>query len=167
MGAQVAIGTVGRINRHVQESKEAEETRRSARESLALSLEDLDARSAEERIAAAINIRDTRQQVRASTATASASAAEAGVSGVSVDLLRGDFARQGGEAVTAIEANRDSRLAQIQRQERGVRAQAQSRINQAQGPSVLNTGLEIASRVVGGINTADANRRNRFAAAGG
>lgn len=148
IGSAVVSG-IGKIHQHREEAREAREERQAARSALAFTLDDLEARGAEEVLASAVEARDVRRQQRAASATATASAAEAGVGGISVDLLLGDLERQRGEAVSTIEANRDSRLRQIEREKRGARFEAQSRINRARGPSLFTTGLSIAGDAVG------------------
>lgn len=154
------VKVAGDVTRHIGEKKEAQQNQRNALTALQLSLEDIRARGAEETLAAAESIRDTRRHARAVAATAAASAGEAGVAGISVDLLLGDIERQSGERVGSIEANRDIALRQLEREARGQRAQAISRIQGSPEPSFLTTGLSIGSTLLG---TAAASKSRKIA----
>jgi hypothetical protein len=148
IGSQV-VGAVSDIAGTAGERKQAKANQSAARDALSISLEDIQARGAEETLAAAQEVRSTQRQARAAAATARVSAGEAGVGGISVDLLTQDVERQAGERNESIRQNRDLTLRQLDREARGARAEALARVRGNEPPSFLNAGIRIASRGLG------------------
>lgn len=94
-------------------------------------------------------------QARAHAAVA---AGESGVSGVSVDALMGDFSRIEAANNHAITTNKEWATDQAVEQERGMAAEAKSRIAQAMPgpvafPSAVALGLEIGNAGIQGFDT--------------
>jgi len=144
MGLQLASTLVG----DQAERQAAGMERESAVDALDAQLQGLDDRAAEETIAAAQKVRETGRTRRALAATATVAAGEAGVAGVSVALLLGDLERQAGERRESIRTNRDLALKQIKREAASAQTVAQARVNRAQGPSKIETGLKLGGTVL-------------------
>lgn len=73
--------------------------------------------------------------------------AESGLAGISTDRLMNASRFSEGQDISSIEANRRSAAQQLYNEARGLRAQAKSRINAIDRPSVLGTGLQIVGSI--------------------
>lgn len=94
--------------------------------------------------AAAVDKMDVAKQGRAAAATAEVNAGEAGISGLSVDGLLREFAGKTANYNDRTDQQTEWSMAQLNNQMKGIKAQAQSRINSVQAPSFLDAGLRIA-----------------------
>jgi hypothetical protein len=81
--------------------------------------------------AAATDMQKTQVKALQAQGTARAAANEAGVSGISVDSLLADFTRQQDNYDSALHTNVDNTAAQIMESDKGIRSDAQNRINTA------------------------------------
>jgi hypothetical protein len=140
------VATLAKAKGQADDAKAAREAAREARDE---SLRAIAGRVREERVRSAFLNREGRRHTTATSSIARASAAEAGVAGLSVESLLGDIERQEGEFVESVRINQESLERQAERQARGVIATAESRINAAQGPSALDVGLELGSHALG------------------
>ncbi|MFB2563650.1 hypothetical protein [Rhizobium sp. IMFF44] len=96
---------------------------------------------------------DTLRQARAAKATATVAAGEAGVSGLSVAALLAEFDGRAAAANDRTDQNTEWTLTQLNNEMKGIRANAEDRINSVQRaatPSFFNTGLKIAG---GGLDS--------------
>lgn len=99
-------------------------------------------------------VQNQKQAIQARS-RAKTAAGEAGVSGLSVDALLGDFERQEAEFKDAVRENLDNRNQQRQQEAISAGTRLQSRQNSVQPvnrPSVLGTGLQIAGNAVGAFS---------------
>jgi hypothetical protein len=90
---------------------------------------------------------DTVREAREAKATATVAAGEAGVSGLSVDALLAEFDGRAAAANDRTDQNTEWTLSQLNNEMKGIRANAEDRINSVQraaAPSFFNTGLKIA-----------------------
>lgn len=104
-------------------------------------------RMLQEQEAAATEKIDNSREARAAKATASAAAGEAGVTGLSVDALMREFDGRAAEANDRIDQNTEWSMTQLNNEMKGVRANAEDRINSVQRaakPSFWDAGLRIA-----------------------
>ena len=135
------------------QDEQASAVRNAANNAARLEVDALDERQTEETIATLSQINQTRRQTIAARGAVAASAAEAGVSGNSVEALDRQFTVDEGDLVASQERNLQATLRQIQRNKGLALAGAQQRINQAPPSSGLATGLRIGGSLVDGANT--------------
>ncbi len=104
-------------------------------------------RMLQEQIAAGNDKIDIEREARAAKATAIAAAGESGVSGLSVDALLAEFDGRAAEGKSRIDQNTDWTMTQLNNEMKGIRANAEDRINSVQRaakPSFFDAGLRIA-----------------------
>jgi len=135
---------VSSLLHHGAQKKAAEANTRAANEAFALTLEDLQARQAQEERAAAQQLAILRTDSLASIGTTKAGAAEAGVGGVSTQLLLSALDRSYFEKQDITTQNLDMTTEQIRRQAEDANATRRARINQVQAPSALPSILGFA-----------------------
>ncbi len=155
LALSIGSGVVGAIGDNKQETA----NREAADAALAFDITDLLARIAEEQTAAAQRTNRGFKATRQASSTARVAAGEAGVAGVSVDLLLDDLQREQGEFADSVEQNLEITQRQVERQIRGAGARRNSRVNAVQAPSFLSTalriggvGLDFAGREIARIN---------------
>lgn len=141
--AALAIEGISAVADHKAQEDQAKATRESAQRALQLTRRDLAIRSIQETRAASQSVLQGQRYARQLRGTARASAAAAGVAGRSAEALVADITRGEAEYIQSVRNNLVVTLDQLQRLREGAEAEAQSRINQAQGPSLLNTALRI------------------------
>jgi hypothetical protein len=117
---------------------------REAQKAFRQNVNDLDARAAEERVAALAQQNAVDRQAQSSAALARVAAAEAGVTGNSVAAQQQSIEADQGRANEAINQNLDATLRQIERMKRGQLSTLQGRENAVQGPSALGVGVQLA-----------------------
>ncbi|MGR9178449.1 virion core protein, T7 gp14 family [Rhizobium leguminosarum] len=97
------------------------------------------------------NLRDARE----AKATATVAAGESGVSGLSVDALLAEFDGRAATANDRIDQNTDWTLSQLNNEMKGIRSNAEDRINSVQRaakPSFFDAGLRIAGKGIDSYN---------------
>jgi hypothetical protein len=152
---QVATTVAGQISKAKEAAAlnaQSAMSREAAHEAYLVELQAEIARQGELRAAAVEQHIEGNQLALEAGATAKVAAAEAGVAGVSVDLLLGDIERQGGKFQRATEKNLAMEMAQSERVKRGIGVQLKSRlagIQKFKGPSLFDTGLRIGADVAG------------------
>jgi len=146
-GIALASQIAGAIGEHKAQNKAAEENKVEALKSLRLTERDISARQSEEQKSFAGAINESEGQLQEATGQARTSASEAGVSGMSVDLLLGDLDRQGADYKQSLRDQMVISIDQLQRMKSGATAQAQSRINQVPRANPFATGLRIGGAV--------------------
>jgi hypothetical protein len=156
----IAAGTsiASKIAGHLAQRKEAERQELAANRAFLDTLLTLNQRLAEEQMASRRQIEEGQRALTGIKSRALASAAEAGVSGISVQLLEGDLARQGAEFAASIRENLEMVRRQIGREVRGAELRRESRIAEVPGPSLVGTALSIASAGAGAYTTFRARR---------
>ncbi len=90
---------------------------------------------------------DTMKEARAAKATATVAAGESGVSGLSVDALLSEFDGRAASYNDRVDQNTDWTMNQLNAEMKGIRANAEDRINSVQRaakPSFWDAGLRIA-----------------------
>lgn len=123
-------------------------------------------RMLQEQEAAAAEKIDNSREARAAKATASAAAGEAGVTGLSVDALLREFDGRAAEANDRIDQNTEWSMTQLNNEMKGVRANAEDRINSVQRaakPSFWDAGLRIAGAGLDGFTNNATIQENRRA----
>lgn len=146
--ASTAASYVGQMQAAQATERANTENRNNALKAMELNWEQLDARTIQEREAAATEKANAARQVRGAKATAQVSAAESGTGGLSVDALLGDIQANYDRYASGVDTNVDYSLAQLQMEKRGARASGIDRINSAprgQKPSLLGAGLQIGA----------------------
>lgn len=142
------IGVAGNIAKHKAQEKAAKENARLARQARRDAWRQLGLRQQQHIEASQLSMFETARSIAASQALASVSAGEAGVEGMSVDLLLGDFERVLGEAKTFEQKNLDATLFQLQQEKLAQDALMQSRIAQVPGASAWETVLSSAGILI-------------------
>ena len=145
----LALSAGSKIASAIGESKRASKNKEFAQEAFIADVSDIIARISEEQDAAAQKINQSFRASRKAASTARVAAGEAGVAGISVDLLLDDVARQQGEFVASVEDNLARTTRQLGREARGADIRRRSRISAVKAPSFLSTALRIGSGVSG------------------
>ena len=109
------------------------------------------ARRAEETIAGRRDIERTGREIEQIKSRALTQAAAGQVTGISVELLAGEFEREKGETFAAMQENIRMVHRQIGRELRGAEARREERIRSVPGPNYLALGINIASQVQTGL----------------
>jgi len=146
--ANVAMGVGSAIVKKKGQDQAHAANKAAALESLKNQTRDLSVRQQQEQAAAMGQVQDVRVQSAEAQGLASASAAEAGVTGMSVALLLDDIQRDELGAVEEIEANAEMTFEQLQRMKEGAVSEAKGRINSVPKGSWLETGLEIGGHLL-------------------
>jgi hypothetical protein len=110
-----------------------------------LQIQSLQNREEEDAAKAGQQAFESQRAARERAATARVSAGEAGVSGLSIDALMGDYSRQSGENTINILTNLDyaQRQRQLERESIGITSKSQiNQLPQVQSPSLLGSALE-------------------------
>lgn len=113
---------------------------------------DTQQRMIQEQEAGAAEKIDTMREAREARATAEAAAGEANVSGLSVEALMREFSGREAAFNDRVDQNTDWSMRQLNNEMRGVRANAEDRINSVQRaakPSFFDAGLRIAGAGLG------------------
>ncbi|OOO32855.1 hypothetical protein EFR00_30470 [Rhizobium sophoriradicis] len=98
---------------------------------------------------------DNLKEAREAKATATVAAGESGVSGLSVDALLAEFDGRASLANDRIDQNTDWTLNQLSNEMKGIRSNAEDRINSVQRsakPSLFDAGLRIAGKGIDSYN---------------
>lgn len=147
------VGAVQAVSQYSAQKSEEKANRQNAQEAWKNQQHQLTKRAMQEEDALnqkkqAQNIEEA--QVKADTV---ASAAGAGVAGLSLDNLVADVGRRASLNRQAEEENTRNTLAQIRMERKGVNAQAQGRINSVPKPSALSLVAGIGSAALKGYNS--------------
>lgn len=146
--AQLAIQVGSAIAGHAAQDKQAKATRIAADEAAATQFNALNARSLEERIAAAQAINEGGRQAASAASLARLSAITAGVSGQSADAITQGIEGDLGRFTDSIDQNLEVSQFQLERAGLGIEAQRKGRINGVPPANPFLTGLTIGSDVV-------------------
>lgn len=146
-GTALEVGST--VSNHVAQGKAAKANKGAALQEMRLNQYDAGVRQQEELKAATQAKTEGARQGLSARAQLRSSAAEAGVTGNSVDMLEGDMVRDEAAYLRSIEDNTEVTLDQLQRVKMGASANAQNRINQVQKPSLLGTAAQVGSTIYG------------------
>jgi len=152
----LGIGLAGAGLSALSAHKRSKQNEAEARKAFVKQHQALTARKAEETIAGEQRIEQTGREIEQVKSRALTQAAEGQVSGISVDLLMGEFEREKGETFAAMEENIRLVRKQIGREIGGAEARRESRIAAVPGPNYLALGINIASQVNTGLAEKDA-----------
>ena len=147
--AVAALSIGGAILEHKAQNKAAEENKIEALKALRINERDIGARQMEEQMSFAQAATESEVQQLGVEGTTRASAASAGVEGMSVDLLLGDIGRQGANYRESLASQLQVSVDQLQRMKAGATATAQSRINQVPRANPFATALRIGGALAG------------------
>jgi len=139
----LALSAGSKVASALGDKKRENANREAADEALAFDITDLLARITEEQTAAAQRVEQGSRAARRAASTARVGAGEAGVAGISVDLLLDDIQRQQGEFTSSVEQNLEATERQIGREIRGAGVRRDSRVNAVRAPSAFSTALRI------------------------
>lgn len=106
---------------------------------------------------------DLQREAREAKATAYAAAGESGVSGLSVDALLAEFDGRAAEGKDRIDQNTEWTMNQLNNEIKGIRSNAEDRINsiqRASKPSFFDAGLRIAGAGVDAYSASE-ERKSR------
>lgn len=157
--ALIQVGSA--VAGHVAQKNASEENERSARRARIVETLAIGRRQVQEGVAASRQLGDVDLMEGQMEGSVQASAAEAGVSGGSVDALLGDIQGSGGRARQDIRDSYVATIDQLQLEKAGAKAREQSRINAVPEPSVLATGLRIGGVVTNYLTTRQQMNRTR------
>lgn len=141
----LAIEAGSAVAEAVGQNQAASAQRNAALRDEQLQLRDLGVRQQEEQRASAQQIQEVRRETRQGTGLARVSAASAGVSGPSVDMLLDNVERSGAVAEKTLLDNEVITIDQLQRAKQGVTAEALDRIAGAPKANPLLAGLKIGA----------------------
>ena len=160
--ASAVVKGISTVLDHEAQDDQYDANKRAAERALRLKRRDLTIREIEEQVAAGQILEEGRRESAAAIGTATASTASAGVRGASADAITlsilGDQARHSQSVRDNLVRTQD----QIDRLRAGADAQAQSRINSVQRPSMLQTALRL-----GGIGLGAYTTQKRYTDTGG
>ena len=125
-------------------AKAKKENKKEAKRAFQQNIADLNARAAEEEIAALSQRNALARQAQNAAALARVSAAAGGVEGATVDAQQHVIAGDLGRADAAITENLDATLRQIERARRGQIDLKESREHSVAGPNPLGVGVQLA-----------------------
>ncbi|SDM28822.1 hypothetical protein [Ensifer sp. YR511] len=123
------------------------ENAKRANENARQQMFDTQQRMIQEQEAGAAEKIDTMREAREARATAEAAAGEANVSGLSVEALMREFSGREASFNDRVDQNTDWSMRQLNNEMKGIRANAEDRINSVQRaakPSFFDAGLRIA-----------------------
>ena len=105
-----------------------------------------------------VDMAERHKQAMIDQAESRAIAGESGALGYSTDRMMSDSYMQLGQDLMSMEQNKSNQLAQIDVDNKSIRARGQSQANTAynQAPSALGTGLQIAGTVAQAYQTTEA-----------
>lgn len=164
--ATTAVGYVGQMQQASAQEQMYQQNRESSIKSMELGWTQNNNRIMQEREAAALEKANAARETRAAEATAKVAAAEAGVSGLSVDQLLGDINGNYGRYASGIDTQTDWTVSQLQMEQRGVRAAGIDRINSAprgRKPSLFGAALQIGAAGLGYATDLDRIKRQGYA----
>jgi hypothetical protein len=160
----LAIGTFavqagGQIAEHNAQAKNSKENKRMAMAGLATQTRDLGIRQQEEILSASQETQQGQRQARIAKALTEASAAEAGVSGASVNAALADIDREEAEFRGAMALQTTVTLDQLQRMKEGAAVSAVARARGVPEPSVFGTALGVGSAALGSYSRYQSTRK--------
>jgi len=131
------------------QNKAAKQNAIDARLAETMQLNDVNARSAQEQLAAGQQIDQVQRQATTVAASAVTSAGEAGVEGNSVNALMQSVSAESSRIAGTIQLNQKLAQQQLDREKLGIAAQADSRVNAVPGANPWATALKIGGDVIG------------------
>jgi hypothetical protein len=147
--ASLAIKTAGDVGDYIAQKRNAASNKAAAIASQTGQVNDINLREIQEKRAATQQIEVASQQTKTVLGQARLSAAEAGVSGASVDALLNDIGAENSTYKGDVQQNLSDTQAQLERQKQGVYAQTQDRINSVQNPNPFALALRIGGGIIG------------------
>lgn len=150
--ATFAISAASSIAQYSEQMAQSKAVEKNAQQTFRNDIDQLSLRQIQEANATAQKDKQTTLEVAEKSAEVEASAAAAGVSGISVDNLVADVQRRGARNKVTQYENLKMTVQQIQQEKKGVRATAQSRINSAPRPSALGLVAGIGGAALEGYN---------------
>jgi hypothetical protein len=160
-GASLLIQAGSAVAEHVAQDRQARDNERRAAEARRTETRDISIRQVEERISSERQIDQVRLQAAQLSGEASASAAAAGVRGASLDALIGTIRGQEGTTVQNIRDQATLTIDQLTRLKESAGVRERGRVASVPRPSLLGTGLRIASAGVDTALTIRGRPRNR------
>lgn len=144
----LGLGIAGDIMDSHAQNDASKKNERAAKEAAKVDIGAINLREAQENRAAMQQIEEADRQTKTVVGQAHVSAAEAGVSGNSVDALMQQIQAQGSLLKSDIGLNKNNTISQLEREKAGIAATAQSRINAVPRANPFATALRIGGRVV-------------------
>jgi hypothetical protein len=154
--AQAVVGYIGARGEADAQNAYYDENRSAAVRAQSDRYASLNNKALSERAAAVAELEEKQIEALKATATARVSASEAGVTGLSVDALEGDFLAQSGRQRASIEQNFATKIADIQDEMVATRHNTISRISavrQAARPSPIPYLIQAAAGSLKGSPT--------------
>ncbi|MBD9558450.1 hypothetical protein [Ensifer sp. ENS03] len=145
--ATAGVSHVADIASAKEQNQLYRENAKRANENARQQMFDTQQRMIQEQEAGAAEKIDTMREAREARATAEAAAGEANVSGLSVEALMREFSGREASFNDRVDQNTDWSLRQLNNEMKGIRANAEDRINSVQRaakPSFFDAGLRIA-----------------------
>lgn len=158
-GAALLINVGSEVARYTAQNRASAANARAARAAREAETRDITLRQIEEGIAASRSIQDVSRQATQSSGLAIAAAADAGVSGGSLQALLGDIEAEEGRARSDIVDQYVVTFDQLERMKEGAFAREASRIAGVPRASAVSTGLMIGGSVTNFLTTRRALNR--------
>lgn len=148
------VGTIQSVVAYQAQKQESDAVRQASMQAYENDTTQLTRRQMQEADATSQKLQLSSIEEAQKAAAVEASAAESGVSGISLGNLLADVARTGANNRMTEKTNRDMMLAQLQQEKKGSQAQNQGRINSAPRPSPLSLIAGIGGAAVDASNQA-------------
>lgn len=145
----------GQINKFFQDKKDAADNKDAANNAFRSDVTALVTRVSEERLVAGLELEDVAKQGAALTATSAVGAVEAGVSGISADLIAGDIERQVADEQSIIGRSLLQTERQLGREIDSAASIRGSRIAGVPGPSTVGALIGVGAGVLRGFRSAE------------
>jgi hypothetical protein len=161
-GIQQAFSYAGDVSAANEQNRMYAENAARANQSARDQMFQTQQRMLQEQASAANEKIDVEREARAAKATAMTAAGESGVSGLSVDALLAEFDGRQAEYEDRIDQNTEWTLTQLNNEMKGIRSNAEDRINSIQRaakPSFFDAGLRIAGA---GLNSYNSYEDRKF-----
>lgn len=162
--AAFVIDTGSKVLEHQAQKRAAEANAEEARKARANEVRDLTLRQLEEGTAASRVRRNVQRDASEAQGLAITAAAEAGVSGGSLQAILGDIEGEQGRAFQDIQDQYTATFDQLERAKAGAAATEASRIAAVPQPSTLATGIRIGGSITNYLSASNQMNRTRTAA---
>ena len=157
-GVMEGLAIFGAVSTLIGGRQQAQNVSTAAEENVVAQYEQNEVKAEQVIDSTSVDMAERHKQAMIDQAEARAIAGESGAQGFSTDRLMADSYMQLGQDLMSMEQNRSNHLAQIDVDNKAIRARGQSQANTAynQAPSVVGTGLQIAGTVAQAYQTTEA-----------
>ena len=157
-GVMEGLAIFGAVTSLVGGQQQAQNVSNAAEENVIAQYEQNDVKAEQIIDSTSVDMAERHKQAMIDQAESRAIAGESGALGYSTDRMMADSYMQLGQDIMSMEQNKSNQLAQIDVDNKSIRARGQSQANTAynQVPSAVGTGLQIAGTVAQANQTTEA-----------